>query len=144
LVGSWYLKPPFSELSSYALNHTHQVLKIFVLVNKKSFGQNICNHILYISMHQLNKTSSIFFYTKWWWISICIIGTKKSKQQDFKNTWMKACLILNAGYKIRKSKTKTQCVGCEWKETLLQKHEKNMTKICTQNCCWTTESNVGF
>jgi hypothetical protein len=92
----------------------------------------------------LTKPSSIFFYTKWWWISICIIGTKKSKQQDFKNTWMKACLILNAGYKIRKSKTKTQCVGCEWKETLLQKHEKNMTKICTQNCCWTTESNVGF
>jgi hypothetical protein len=84
----------------------------------------------------LTKPSSIFFYTQWWWISICIIGTKKIKQQDFKNTWMKASFF-NVGHKIRKSKTKTQCVGCEWKETLLQKHDKNMTKICTQNCCWT-------
>ncbi len=136
MVGSWYVTPPFSELSSYALNHTHQMLKIFMFVNKKSFGQNICNHILYISMHQLNKTFFNLLLPQWWWISICIIGTKKIKQQDFKNTWMKASFF-NVGHKIRKSKTKTQCVGYEWKETLLQKHDKNMTKICTQNCCWT-------
>ncbi len=33
------------------------MLEIFMLVNKKFLGQNICNHIFHIAIHQLNKAS---------------------------------------------------------------------------------------
>jgi hypothetical protein len=37
------------------------MLKIFMFVNKKSLGQNIYNHILYVVVHQFNKTLFSFF-----------------------------------------------------------------------------------
>jgi hypothetical protein len=77
----------------------------------------------------LTKPSSIFFYTQWWWISICIIGTKKIKQQDFKNTWMKASFF-NVGHKIRKSKKKNTMCRMWMKKNFItktwQEHDKNM------------------
>ncbi len=82
MVGSWYLKPSFNELSSYTYNHTHQMSKIFMLVNRKSLDQNILTIFFILQYTNLTKPFLVFFHTKWWWISIWFIRTSKTKFFD--------------------------------------------------------------
>jgi len=55
-----------------------------------------------------------------------IMGTKRTKQQDFQTTWTKLGLVLNPGHGIKKSKVKTQCVH---DMNAKRFYYKNMTRI---------------
>ncbi len=44
--------------------HTYQMFKVFMLISRKFFSQNIYNHILHVAIHQFNKLSLVFFRNK--------------------------------------------------------------------------------
>jgi hypothetical protein len=40
------------------------MFKVFMLISRKFFSQNIYNHILHVAIHQFNKLSLVFFRNK--------------------------------------------------------------------------------
>ncbi len=88
-----YTKMQFLKVCTH-LNGSFDHVFTLMLVNKKSLGQNIYNHIFHVAIHQLKHFSN-FSHTKWWWILICLVQAWNTGFFDKdRELWLSSYMIM--------------------------------------------------